>query len=223
MIIIEQVENKEEGQEKTHKLLTEIVGVNTLLALSGGTSVDYRKVIVDPGDIHPGDVCVVDERYGNPFHLTSNELLIKNTGLLEYLEDNHVPFSKYLQGIPITQTAQNYDQVIRTLFNKYDEMVGIMGVGINSHTAGIFPNSKALTVNDYVTNEIVDDTFPQRLTITLKALEEFTTFIVMIFGEEKREVLTRMLNENENDIKKYPAIFYRKCKANVYVVTDINI
>jgi len=99
--------------------------------------------------------------------------------------------------------------------------VGIMGVGINSHTAGIFPNSKALTVKGYVTNEMVDDAFPQRLTITLKALEEFTTFVVMIFGEEKREVLTRIFDENENDITKYPAIFYRKCQANVHVVTDI--
>jgi len=223
MIKINKVENKDDGQEKAHQILVETVSSNTLLALSGGSSVDFNKMIVIPGDIHPGDVCVIDERYGKEYHENSNELLIKNTQLLEYLKDKHIPFSKYLQGKTISQTEIDYDQVIRTLFNKYDEMVAVMGVGTNIHTAGIFPNSKALKSSSYVVSEMVDDDYPQRLTVTMKALEEFTTFIIMMFGEGKKAALNIMMDENENDINKYPAIFYRKCNATVHVVTDITI
>jgi len=221
MIKIQKVENKDEGYKKAHQILAETVSINSLLALSGGSSVNYNKMIVASGNIHPGDVCVIDERYGNEYHENSNELLIKNSQLLEYLEDKHIPFSKYLQSNTISQTAEDYDQIIRTLFNKYDEMVGVMGVGTNMHTAGIFPNSKALKSSSYVVSEMVDDHYPQRLTVTIKALEEFTTFIIMLFGEAKKEALNIMMDENENNINKYPAIFYRKCNATVHVVTDI--
>lgn len=223
MIQLARVANREEGQIKAHQILTELVSKDFLLAVSGGTSVDYKEMIVGPGDIHPGAVCMVDERYGMPYHENSNELLVKKSGLIEYLASIKIPFTKVLEGKSLEQTEKDYDLKIRTLFAKYADRVGVMGVGPNLHTGGIFPNSKALKSPAYVVSEVVDDTYPQRVTLTLKALGEFTSFLILMFGEEKKEALKKMLDVAENDIQSNPAIFYRKCRANAHLVTDISL
>ena len=223
MIQLAKVVSRDEGQIKAHELLLGLVGQDTLLAISGGSSNDYKKMIVDHADIKPAEVCMADERYGLPFHKNSNELLVKNFGMIDYLASKKVKFHKILDGSSIEQTERNYDQTVRTLLAKYKEKVGIMGVGANVHTAGIFPHSKALRTPAYVVSEMVDDEYPQRVTMTLKALGEFTSFIIMMFGQEKREALSIMLNPNENDIQKYPAVFFRKCRAIAHLVTDITL
>ena len=163
MIQLAKVANHDEGQIKAHQILLEIVGQDTLLVLSGGTSNDYKKMIVDPADIKPAEVCMADERYGLPFHKNSNEFLVKNFGMIDYLAGKKIKFHKILEGKSIEQTEQSYDQIVRTLFAKYKDKVGVMGVGANVHTAGIFPKSKALKTPAYVVSEMVDDEYPQRV------------------------------------------------------------
>ncbi len=221
MIQLLKVKDKAEGQIKAHQVLVEQVNKETLLALCGGTSPDYKKMIVDPADIHPGAVCLTDERWGHAFHQNSNELLIKKSGLIDYLASKKVKSYKYLDGKTIQQTEKAYDMIIRQLFAKFPKRVAVMGVSTNLHTAGIFPHSKALKSPAYVVSEIVDDQFPQRLTITLKALGEFTSFVVLVFGQEKKDALKLMLDVNENDMQTYPAIFFRKCRATAHLITDI--
>jgi len=48
MIKVVNVKNREEGNRKAHGILKKLVDTNTLLALSGGTSPDYQKMIVEP-------------------------------------------------------------------------------------------------------------------------------------------------------------------------------
>lgn len=220
MIEIINVENREQGNLKTHDIIRTIVDASTLLALSGGTTPDYHAMIAGPDDVIPGAICVVDERYGEPFHENSNELLMKNMGIFDFAKKHAIEFTKVLIGADFQKTASDYNLTIANLFKKFVKKVGIMGVGANSHTAGIFPNSKAVASTDFVVGEIVDEKFPQRITLTLHALGEFTNFIILMFGEEKRDVILKMLNESENDIKNYPAIFYRKAQAKCYLITD---
>lgn len=220
MIEIFTVQDKAEGNLKAHDILKEIVNSQTLLALSGGTTPDYRTMIVDPGDITLGAICVVDERYGEEFHENSNEFLFKNATLFDYLNDRSKSLYKVLHGKDFGQTVHDYNGVIEQLFEKFPKKVGVMGVGTNMHTAGIFPNSEAAHSPNFAVGETVDDKFPQRITMTLKALGEFTSFIVLVFGEEKKEVVKKMLDENQNDMQKYPAIFYRKSPAKSYLITD---
>lgn len=220
MIKIVNVENREQGNLKAHDIIRTIVDANTLLALSGGTAPDYRVMIADPDDVIPGAICVVDERYGEPFHQNSNEFLMKNMGICNFAESHAIEFVKALTDADFQKAASDYNLKIANLFQKFAKKVGIMGVGANSHTAGIFPNSKAVDSTDLVIGEIVDDKFPQRITLTLHALSKFTNFIILMFGEEKRDVILKMQNESENDIKNYPAVFYRKAQAKCYLITD---
>jgi len=223
MIKVVNVKNREEGNRKAHGILKKLVDTNTLLALSGGTSPDYKKMIVEPGDILPGAICVVDERFGKPFNKNSNELLLKNQGIKDFADKKCIESHKILKGKDFLETAKVYKKEIEDLFKKFKKNVGVMGIGTNLHTAGIFPYSVAAKSPNFVEAEIVEDTFPKRITLTLKALGEFTNFIIMMFGPSKETHLKMMLDEKENDMQKYPAIFYRKSFAKSYLITDVNL
>jgi len=233
MIELVKVEDKNDGQVKAREVLKKIVDTKTLLALSGGTSVDYRKMIVEPPlrqgfegqavDIIPGVICVVDERYGEPFHKDSNEKLLMDAGVKEFADKHCIETAKYLIGKSIEETADVYGKKIGELFDKFPKRVGIMGVGTNLHTAGVFPYSKAVKSELLVEAIEVEDAYPKRLTLTFKALEQFTGFVIMMFGPAKRGALEIMLDDKENDLGKYPAVFYRNGPIRSYLITDIVI
>lgn len=224
MIEIIKVPDKELGNAKANEILTNLVDAQTLLVVSGGTSPEYDKILVDPANLLPGEVCLGDERYGRPFHEDSNELIIKNSGLIDYLHLRNIPFDKILTGQASQIVADNYNIKIAELFRKFSKKVGIMGVGANLHTSGIFPNSNALKSENYVVAETVaGDQFPNRITLTAKALGEFTNFIILMFGEEKRVAIMKMMDENENEMQMFPAIFYRKSPIKSYLITDVQI
>ena len=236
MIEIIKVKDREEGNIKAHKILVEITDNNTLLALSGGTSPNYRKMIVEPltplrseeqsyegQGILPGAVCMVDERFGTPLHKNSNELMFEESGLIGYFFNKRIKFYKILKGETFVKTANSYNMIIARLFGKFPKKIGIMGIGKDLHTAGLFPNSEADHSPHYVVYETVEDEFPQRISLSLKALGEFDNFIILVFGSAKQNVLKKLLDENENDMQKAPAIFYRKCKAKSYLITDQEI
>ena len=223
MIDIVKVKDRNQGQKKAHGLLKKIVDSNTLLALSGGTSVDYQKMIVVPADIIPGTICVVDERFGEPFHRDSNELLLKDAGIKEFADEECIESHKILKGKDFLETAKEYEKEIEDLFLRSKKKVGVMGVGSNMHTAGIFPESVAVKSPNYVEAEVVRDVFPKRITLTLKALGEFTSFVILMFGEEKKEALKILLDTKVNDMRKFPAIFYRKVPVETFLITDISI
>src|SRR3989344_3085982 len=222
MIQVVKVENREEGNKKAYDILKGIVDGQTLLALSGGTSVDYRVMLAtsEGTEVAPGAICVVDERYGIPFHKNSNELLMKNQGVKDFADRECIESHKILKGKDFLETAKIYEKKIEELFKKFKKKVGVMGIGANLHTASIFPYSAAAHSADYVVSEEVDNEFRQRVTLTLKALGEFTNFVILAFGKEKKDALRRVLDEKENDMQKYPAIFYRKSKIKSYLITD---
>lgn len=221
------VKDRSEGNLSAHDILKSLVDRQTLLVLSGGRSPDYRRMIVDKKDILPGAVCVVDERWGEPFHKDSNELLLRNAGIIDFCEKNGIGYYGILKGPTLVkgrtlkEAASDYDRVITKVFLEFSKRVGVVGVGANLHTAGIFPNSQAVHSLGYVVGEEVDDRFPQRITLTMKALGEFSNFAILAFGEEKREAIATMLDEGQNDMQKYPAIFYRKAHIPTFLITDI--
>lgn len=223
MIELVKVKGKDEGQIKAHDVLKKIVDSTTLLALSGGTSMDYKKMLVQAGDIIPGAICVVDERYGEPFHKDSNEKLLLDQGVKKFADEKCIESHKILAGLGFEETGKKYSDTIQDLIDRFPKRVGVMGVGTNLHTAGIFPYSVSARSPHFVESEIVEDEYPKRISMTLKALGEFTNFVIMMFGSTKRDALKIMLDEKENDMQKYPAIFYRKAPTKSYLVTDIDL
>lgn len=223
MIDLVRVKDRDEGQIKAHDILKTLIDGQTLLALSGGTSPDYQKIIVTPADIMPGAICVVDDRFGEPFHKDSTEFLLREQGVKEYADKNCIETHKILKGKGLIETGEVYAKEIEELFGRFKKRVGLMGVGTNLHTGGIFPYSPAAKSPELAVGETVEDKFKERISITLKALGEFTGFVILMFGEEKKEALKIMLDEGEDDMQKYPAVFYRKSSIPTYLITDIDL
>ena len=164
MIKVLYVKDRVEGQKQAHELLKKLVDEKTLLALSGGTSPDYRQMIVAPGDISPGAIMVTDERYGEPFHKDSNELLLKESGVKDCADGKCIEAHKILTGLGFTETEKRYEDVVEDLFKRFVKRVGVMGIGADLHTAGIFPRSAAAKSADYIVAEVVLNQFPKRIT-----------------------------------------------------------
>lgn len=220
MIDVIKVKDRDEGNLRAHDLFKEIMDGNTLLALSGGTSPDYQRMIVDPADILPGAICVVDERYGEPFHKDSTEFLLREQGVKEYADKFCIESHKILKGKSLEETALVYAKEVAELFARFPKRVGVMGVGSNLHTAGIFPNSMATESRELVIGEEVNDKFRQRVTLTLRALSQFSAFVILMFGEDKKAAIRKILDKNERDMRKYPATFYRMAKIKSFLITD---
>ena len=223
MIDVINVKDRDEGNLKAHDILAGIVDLETLLALSGGTSPDYKKMLVKPGDIIPGAICIVDDRYGKPFHKDSTEQLLKKAGVKKFADDKCIESHKILKGKSLEETGEIYAQEMEDLFEKFPKRVGVMGVGTNLHTGGIFPNSVAARAPKLALGYEVEDKFKKRVTITFRALSEFTNFVILMFGKEKKEALVQMLDDSENDMHLYPAIFYRKAPVKAFLITDIDL
>src|SRR3989344_7120598 len=98
MIDLVKVVDRQAGNLKAYDIIKSLVDSQTLLALSGGTSPDYRKMIVEPGGLVPGAVCVVDERYGLPLHVASNEILIRNFGVWDLASKHEFAVYNFLYG-----------------------------------------------------------------------------------------------------------------------------
>lgn len=223
MIQIIKVSGHEEGNRKAHELLKVHLSKKSLLVMCGGIYTDYRAMIVVPNDLLIGAACVGDERYGEQFHMHSNELLIKNFGVLSYFEKKGIEFYKILNGQDVHSTAKQYNLIATALLSRFGERVGVMGIGADAHTAGIFPQSLATHSPDYVVEEAVDNEFSERITMTLKALGEFTTFVILAFGEKKVQAIRTVLDETETDLYKYPAVFYRTSPIRSYLITDADV
>lgn len=97
-ILICNVAGVAEGFAFAKDLLHAMVDKTTVLFLSGGRTPKelYESFSVDE-KLHPGGVGMVDERFGEKFHENTNEKMLKETGLLRFLDYNDIPFYPILQ------------------------------------------------------------------------------------------------------------------------------
>jgi 6-phosphogluconolactonase/glucosamine-6-phosphate isomerase/deaminase len=228
-ITIATVESLHDGFALAKEILYQIVDPRTVLYLSGGSTpkVLYERFASEEKLI-PGAVGVVDERYGPKFHDNSNEKMFRETGLLRYLEMRNIPFYPILNSHPgeattsfqndRKQTAEAYDEQLRSLNATYQKSVAILGIGTDGHTAGLPAlNSKVEIQNAKFFDEKYDlvtqyhDTigpYGQRVTMTFTALSMLDVLLVLAFGEEKKKALELAFTDgSESEI---PARFFKR-------------
>lgn len=82
-----------------------------------------------------------------------------------------------------------------------------LGLGLDAHTASLFPRTSALAVTDLscVANRAVDaPVAPWRLTLTFPALNAARAVIFLVEGERKADAVAKVL-EGPRDITNLPA------------------
>lgn len=201
-----------EGFRIAREILQKTIDRKTVLYLSGGqtpkglyTSISKTKIV------KPGALALIDERYGVKWHNSSNEKMIRETGLLSYAEEINIPFYPILQEpqLNLAETAENYDMTIRYLFNGFPKSAGILGIGADGHTAGIAGNRQATLgvagftnslfsheeKNKYVSSfSDLSGPFKERVTMTFLGLSMLDFFLVLVFGEEKKQALQEVFS-----------------------------
>lgn len=212
--------DKLEASEKALESVINNVDKDTLLLLSGGSSPKLLYKLITEKNLQVGAVALVDERYGEVLHINSNEKMIKDTTLIDYLKSKEIPFYGILENDTMKALTDRYEKIVKDLFNKFSKKVAIMGIGADAHTAGIKPDL------DYDHSKYVvcyDDKglFGKRITLTFEALSCIDEFIVLVFGEEKKEALVQM--SLGTDRKQLPAVFFKENPGKVRVLTDISI
>lgn len=208
-------ETEEKGTQLAKKLLFDNVDAKTVLFLSGGsTPKTIYGQFAREALLAPGAAAMVDERFGEPFHGLSNQLMIRDTGFLDYLERRHIQFYPILTGKKDRVTsAWEYDGAVRYLFRYFPKKVAILGIGEDGHTAGIPPNRpdftnplfskerKLLLVSEFKDPKPMSAQgspappfgFGERITLTIHALSQMDVLIVLAFGVTKKETLQKAL------------------------------
>lgn len=155
-LVVAVVESPTRGLDLAKKILYEICDNKTVLFLSGGeTPRGLYEDLAKEEKLKIGAAAMVDERYGPRFHENSNELMIRETGLLDYLKTSEIPFYPILdEGIKIHPKggvlggkhfenrellADRHERIILRLVFAGSNFAAIMGIGEDGHTAGIAP------------------------------------------------------------------------------------
>lgn len=215
------VDNKEEGTLKAYNLLKNAVDDKTLLLLSGGTSPDsLYKLIAEKKHIKPAVAALVDERFGETNHAHSNERMVDTSGLSDYFSEKNIAQYNILEGKSFEETVADYDHIIRFLFQHHDKKVAIMGIGSDGHTAGIQPHFH-FEEEKYVVGYESTLEYPLRITLTFEALKSVDMFIVLAFGESKKDMVKRLAHETDKN--QFPAAFYKELSQKVYLITDVSL
>jgi len=243
-INIAQVSTMYDGFRTARELLHEIVDKTTVLYLSGGRTPKglYENLARDK-KILPGAVALVDERYGQKSHNTSNEKMVNESGLVPYLKENGIPFYPVLQEkqLGLKETSDNYDMTIRYLFAGFPKSVGTFGIGLDGHTAGIAGNrdgTASMASGESFHNSMFDDdqksmlvssfsdlkgTFKERISMTFLGLSMIEIFIVLVFGEDKKEGLLKVFADGSEE--EVPARFFRRPEIarRTLLITDLKV
>jgi 6-phosphogluconolactonase len=179
---------------------------NFAVALSGGSTprLLYRALASDRfardfpwSRVHwfwGDERCVPPSDLMSNYHMTWTEMLSHAP-----IPDSHIhPIPT--EGLFAEQSALAYEAELRAFYGA--DRLGperplfhlvLLGLGVDGHTASLFPGSPALDERDRWTAAVADKT-PERITLTYAALESSAYTAFLVSGAEKRAALRGLVN-----------------------------
>lgn len=231
-ITVAKVTDAHAGFELTKRILYEFVDKKTVLYLSGGSLKSLYELLAKEGQIIPGAVGIVDERYGEKFHNNSNEKMIRETQFLRYLQARDIAFYPILQNKSREATAEAYDATFRELTARFAQSVGLLGIGPDGHTSSIIPNRpdfynpwfdgerKHLMVSEF---DDPNSHYKERVGMTFLALSMLDVLIVPAFGSAKQNMFELIFRDGPE--QEIPARFFKRPEIAIKTlfITDQNV
>ena len=172
-------------------------GVATIL-VSGGTTPAPLYEALSKADLNwkKIKIALVDERWVDPSHAASNEALIRRTLLINNAKNAEFIGMKNAANTAasgLAEAEQNYAKLPQPF------SLAIVGMGVDGHTASLFPNANGLTEALKADNPKLlaaikakpsDVTGPntERMSMTLAALLKTERIIILFTGEDKLSV-----------------------------------
>jgi 6-phosphogluconolactonase/glucosamine-6-phosphate isomerase/deaminase len=164
-------------------------GENVFWLVAGGSSisvaVEASKILAN-SRLKNLSVSLTDERYGPIGHKDSNWQQLLDAGF-------SLPGAKLLpvlNGDNLDDTVLSYAGILAAECNKCSFCIGLFGIGLDGHTAGILPSSPA-TVTKALAIGYDGGTF-QRITMAPEAIAKLNEAVVYTFGKPKWPILDKL-------------------------------
>ena len=182
-------------------------GSATLL-VSGGSTPDDAFSELSRTDLCWDKVTVglVDERWVENTSDASNEALVRNR-----LLKNRAATADFATMKTDTQSPTTAQSAVNSTYTNTfsDPTVIMLGMGLDAHTASWFPGTKDLqdlfnNTSDYTaaidaSGAPVAGALTDRMTITPLVVSKAKSAVLLIFGQDKSEVLKQALSQGEMD------------------------
>ena len=113
------------------------------------------------------------------------------------------------------ESAQNYWETISKHFNgkpvEFDFI--LLGLGDNSHTASLFPNTSVLNESVATIKAVfVEEVDMYRITMTAPLINQAKNIAFLVFGEGKADAVFHILEDKSGSINEYPARLIKHVK-----------
>jgi 6-phosphogluconolactonase/glucosamine-6-phosphate isomerase/deaminase len=180
-----------------------------LLLLSGGSAIDFgvrlARVLASSNQLVIGQI---DERYGPIGHPDSNWPKIDSLLPADYIK---LPI---LTGQDVDQTTTRYITNINQLASDGYKIISVLGLGADSHTAGILPKSPATRSSELFSHYIGPDY--SRITATNRLLTKAMITFVWAVDPSKKAAVD--LLSSELSIYKYPSQVFKQLECcTIYI------
>lgn len=148
-----------------------------------------------------------DERYVAQDDALSNYRMVQQALIvpLGIPESNVHPMPTYFADPD--EAAHAYENTLRGHFGEAPAFdLVLLGIGPEGHTASLFPGSPALEeMERWVMSLHVAAKPPLRMTLTLSAINAARNVFFLVSGEDKREIVQKLLNLPPEETDGYPA------------------
>jgi 6-phosphogluconolactonase/glucosamine-6-phosphate isomerase/deaminase len=212
-------------------------GMNVTWLLAGGSAVKIYKgmdnLLKLDIDFTKLSISLGDERYSkDPAHKDATWPEFEKLKLFSELKNRGANIFEILSGKSLESDADRFNNFLRERLKSSDYIFCNLGVGIDSHTAGIIPVKDRDTFEEtYPANRLAvghtrGGAHPRRITITPGLLQKSNKITVYMTGVEKKPVLEELntykeLEKIHNAIPQHPALIGSLMSAEVF--TDLKI
>lgn len=223
---------------RTHEKRAVATNSDWLLLLSGGSAVSVAhhafQLLVDAEtQLTHCTVRLADERWGEPWHSESNELALKEAGVLKLIENVGARWHSMLPNVQLHPEAHAEQLASKYGAEGAHATLLLAGMGADAHTAGILPLVPTPYSELYETNEVIyyyelPDTytgnpFHRRITITPACIHSNCQVLLYATGPEKAVGLQTFVNQSlvstTASLKTAPVLCLKNA-ASVAVFTD---
>lgn len=152
-------------------------------AIAIASEVGKRLVGLDMKGLY---VTLTDERFGDVGHADSNWQQLSEAGF----RLSGAKLSPVLHNLDIKQTTRLFAKELETQLANVDFSIGLFGMGADGHTAGILPNSTAVSSTQLAAHYPASQYL--RITMTPKAIAQLDEAVLYAAGQEKWDALERL-------------------------------
>jgi len=120
--------------------------------------------------------------------------------------------------------VKEYSEIVKKQLTKINSIpkfdLIMLGLGEDGHTASIFPNQKSFLDSDKIyTTAVHPITGQTRITITGRVINNASTIVFIVIGNNKSKVVDEIINQKDN-YKDYPASFILPHNGELYWLLD---